>query len=210
MISRAEQEQVVKSISDGNKKQRCDWVPADIQIYADYHDTEWGVPQRDDIKLFEFLVLEGFQAGLSWLTVLKKRENFRETFGNFDPHYVASMTDQDVERIMQNGGIIRNRSKIRAAISNARCFIRIQKEYGTFSEFVWQFAGGKPLVHSFMNSREIPAFTEGSDRMSLSLRKMGFGFVGSTICYSYMQAVGMVNDHTVFCYRRSEIISSYS
>lgn len=188
---------------------RCDWVPADIKLYVEYHDKEWGVPQKDDIKLFELLVLESFQAGLSWLTVLKKRENFRELFGGFDPHFVASLTDQDVDKIMLNGGIIRNRSKIRAAMGNARCFIGVQEEHGSFSEFIWDFVRGKPLVHSFQNSKEIPASSEISDSMSLSLRKIGFIYVGTTICYSYMQAVGMVNDHIVTCFRREEIIDHY-
>lgn len=196
-------------IYENNKNGRCDWVPDDNKMYVEYHDTEWGVPQKEDNKLFEFLVLESFQAGLSWLTVLRKRENFREVFGNFDPSFVASLTDQDVERIIQNGGIIRNRSKINASIANARCFIGVQLEHGSFSNFIWDFVGGKPIVHSFQNSKVIPTSSEISDRMSLSLKKIGFSYVGTTICYSYMQAVGMLNDHTLSCFRRDDIIKGF-
>jgi DNA-3-methyladenine glycosylase I len=168
----------------------------------DYHDKEWGQPLHDDQRLFEFLILEGAQAGLSWLTVLKKREAYRLAFDNFDPLKVANYTPQDVERLLANPGIIRNRLKIDSAIRNANCFLAVQKEFGTFDQYVWQFVGGTPKVNQFNTLKELPASTPESDAMSKDLKKRGFNFVGSTICYAFMQATGMVNDHILTCFKR--------
>lgn len=186
-------------------KKRCAWVPENQQMYIDYHDQEWGVPLHDDRMLFEFLILEGMQAGLSWATVLKKRENFRKAFDHFDPEKVSEYTDDDVERLMNDSGIIRNRAKINAAINNAKCFLEVKKEFGTFDKYIWSFTGGRTIKNSFENISEIPAKTEISDEMSADMKKRGFKFVGSTVCYAHMQATGMVNDHTVDCFRYSEV-----
>jgi DNA-3-methyladenine glycosylase I len=177
---------------------RCAWVNDD-PLYIDYHDREWGVPVHDDRKLFEFLVLEGMQAGLSWYTVLKKRENYRQAFDGFDPRKVAEYGEAKVEELMNNSGIIRNRAKIQAAISNARCFLKVQEEFGSFDAYMWRFVGGEPIVNRWQTIREVPATTPESDAMSKDLKKRGFKFVGSTICYAHMQACGMVNDHTLDC-----------
>ena len=167
-----------------------------------YHDHEWGVPVHDDRLLFEYFVLDAFQAGLSWSTILNKRENFRRAFNNFDAKKIIKYNQRDVERLMQDAGIIRNRMKIEATIENAQQYLRIQKEYGSFDEYIWQFVKGKPIVNHFKTIKDIPAKTEVSDAMSKALKKEGFKFVGSTICYAFMQAAGMVNDHTQDCYRR--------
>jgi DNA-3-methyladenine glycosylase I len=186
------------------KKERCFWAGTD-PLYLAYHDKEWGVPLHDDVRLFEFLVLEGMQAGLSWMTILKKRENFKKAFLNFDPQKVAKYNSKKVKTLLSNEGIIRNRLKIEATIQNAKAFLMIQKEYGSFDAYIWQFVGGKPKKNSWKQPREIPATTSESDVMSKDLKKRGFRFVGSTICYAFMQAVGMVNDHTTDCFRYDEV-----
>ncbi len=185
---------------------RCPWTSDDPLMIA-YHDREWGVPLHDDTSLFEFLVLEGAQAGLSWSTVLRKRENFRKAFHGFDPVVVARYKEKDVQRLLKDEGIIRNRSKIEAAITNARLVLEIQKEFGSFAAYIWQFSGSKPVQHKFTRLSRIPATTDESDAMSKDLKKRGFKFVGPTICYAFMQAVGMVNDHLVDCFRYGEVSS---
>jgi DNA-3-methyladenine glycosylase I len=185
-------------------KKRCEWGEGGAQ-YQGYHDSEWGVPVHDDRKLFEFLILEGMQAGLSWSTILKKRDNFRAAFDQFDPEKVATYDKKKVESLLQNAGIIRNRLKIEASIQNAKSFLAVQKEYGSFDSFIWKFVGGKPKKNAWKKLRDIPATTQESDTMSKALKSRGFKFVGSTICYAFMQAVGMVNDHTVDCFRYGEI-----
>lgn len=182
---------------------RCEWAGSDTLMVA-YHDQEWGVPVHDDPKLFEFLILEGMQAGLSWMTILRKRENFRTAFDGFDPQKVAHYDQTKFEELMANAGIIRNRRKIEAAAQNARAFLELQDEYGSFDSYIWQFVGGKPLVNTRMRMSEIPAKSEQSEAMSKDLKKRGFNFVGPTICYAHMQATGMVNDHTVDCFRYIE------
>jgi len=166
-----------------------------------YHDTEWGVPLHDDRKIYEFIVLEGMQAGLSWSTVLRKRENFRAAFKSFDPRVVAKFARKDIERLLGDPGIIRNRLKIEAAITNARAFLAVQEEFGSFDSYMWQFVGGKPNRHRFRSLSEIPASSPESDRFSKDLKQRGFKFVGTTIVYAHMQATGMVNDHLVSCFR---------
>jgi DNA-3-methyladenine glycosylase I len=185
---------------------RCPWTSDDPLMIA-YHDREWGVPLHDDTTLFELLVLEGAQAGLSWSTVLRKRENFRRAFQGFDPVVVARYTEKDVQRLLKNEGIIRNRSKIEAAITNARLVIEIQKEFGSFDAYIWRFTDGKLMKHRFTRLSKVPATTDESDAMSKDLKKRGFKFAGSTICYAFMQAVGMVNDHLVDCFRYREVSS---
>jgi DNA-3-methyladenine glycosylase I len=170
-----------------------------------YHDREWGVPLHDDRKQFEFLVLEGAQAGLSWSTVLKKRENFRKAFQGFDPAVVARYKEKDVQRLLKDEGIIRNRAKIEAAITNAKLVLEIQEEFGSFAAYIWRFTGSKVMQHRFTRLARIPATTDESDAMSKDLKKRGFKFVGPTICYAFMQAVGMVNDHLVDCFRYEEV-----
>ena len=189
-----------------NKKQlvRCAWVNSD-PLYLAYHDTEWGVPVFDDRKLFEFLVLEGAQAGLSWLTVLKKRENYRAAFEGFDPVKVAGFDEKKIQSLLNDPGIIRNKLKVRSAVTNAKAFLEIQKEFGSFAEYSWQFTGGRPMKNSFKSIKEVPAKTPESDAFSKDLKKRGFKFIGSTIIYSHMQAIGMVNDHTVDCFRYMEV-----
>lgn len=179
---------------------RCDW-PGDNRLMVAYHDQEWGVPVHDDRTLFEFLILEGAQAGLTWQTVLNKREGYREAFSNFDIQKIASYDAKDVERLLSNAGIIRNRLKIIATIENAKKFMEIQKEFGSFNFYIWQFVGNKPVQNKFKSLSEIPPTTKESDAMSNDLRKRGFKFVGSTICYAFMEAVGMTNDHTTNCFR---------
>lgn len=183
---------------------RCPWTSDDPLMIA-YHDREWGVPLHDNGKLFEFLVLEGAQAGLSWSTVLRKRENFRKAFHGFDPKIVARHNEKDVQRLLKNEGIIRNRLKIESAITNAKIFLETQSEFGSFDAYIWQFVGGKPIQHRHRHIPEIPARSKESDSMSKDLRKRGFKFVGSTICYAFMQAVGMVNDHLRDCFRYREV-----
>jgi DNA-3-methyladenine glycosylase I len=180
---------------------RCGWAGSD-PIYVRYHDEEWGVPVYDDRQLFEFLILEGAQAGLSWLTVLKKREAYREAFDQFDVHKVARYGAAKVAALMANAGIVRNRLKIDSAIRNARAFLEVQAEFGSFANYQWRFVGGKPLQTGIKALRDIPARTEISDALSKDLKKRGFNFVGSTIVYAHMQAVGMVNDHVETCFRR--------
>ncbi len=188
---------------------RCGWVPKDKAVYLKYHDEEWGVPIHDDRKLFEFLVLESFQAGLSWLTVLNKRESFRKAFDNFDAEKVAYYDDDKVERLMSDKGIIRNRLKISAAVNNARIFLQLQEEFGSFDNYIWQFVEGKPIVNAYKNWKDIPTKTEISDIMSKDMGQRGFKFRGSTICYAFMQAVGMFNDHETSCFRYREILETY-
>jgi DNA-3-methyladenine glycosylase I len=183
---------------------RCAWVSND-PLYIEYHDTEWGVPVHDDQRLFEFLMLETFQAGLSWLTVLRKRENFRRAFEGFDVNAVANFTDNKIEQLMNDPGIIRNRLKVQAAVTNAQAFIRIQKEFGSFDRYIWGFVGGRPINHQRRSIKEVPATTDLSDVLSKDLKQRGFKFVGSTVVYAHMQATGMVNDHTTDCFRWDEI-----
>ena len=183
---------------------RCAWVKNDPLEIA-YHDDEWGVPVTDDRKLFEFLILEGAQAGLSWSTVLKKRENYRQALANFDPEQVAQFDEVKQEELKQNPGIIRNKLKIASAVTNARLFLDIQAEYGSFASFIWQFVEGKPIQNHWQNLEQVPATSSQSESMSKELKKRGFKFVGSTICYAFMQATGMVNDHTTDCFRHQEI-----
>ncbi len=181
-------------------KHRCQWVGTD-PLYILYHDNEWGVPVYDDRKLFEMLILEGAQAGLSWLTVLRKRENYRKAFDNFSAKKIAKYNSKKVFALMNNEGIVRNRLKIESTISNAKAFLAVQKEFGSFDKYIWQFIGGKPIVNKRKSIKDIPTKTAESDAMSKDLKKRGFRFVGSTICYAFMQAVGMVNDHEVKCFR---------
>ncbi|HKA13680.1 MAG TPA: DNA-3-methyladenine glycosylase I [Myxococcota bacterium] len=179
---------------------RCHWVGSD-PIYVEYHDTEWGVPLHDDRKLFEFLVLEGAQAGLSWLTILRKRESYRTAFAGFDPEAVARFNRRSVERLLQNPGIVRNRQKVEAAIANARAFLAVQEEFGSFDRYVWRFVDEAPLQGHWKSTRDVPAKTPESAAMSKDLIARGFKFVGPTICYAHMQATGMVNDHQLDCFR---------
>ncbi|MEE4262249.1 MAG: DNA-3-methyladenine glycosylase I [Desulfobacteraceae bacterium] len=185
-------------------KTRCTWAGTD-PLYIRYHDREWGLPVHDDRRLFEFLILEGAQAGLSWLTVLKKRPNYIQAFDNFDPHKVAAYSPGKVNELISNAGIIRNRLKIEAAIQNARSFLAVQQEFGSFDKYIWQFVGEKPLKNSWRATTEIPAQSEASIAMSTDLKRRGFKFVGPTICYAFMQATGLVNDHTVDCFRYKEV-----
>jgi DNA-3-methyladenine glycosylase I len=179
---------------------RCTWATGD-ETYLAYHDMEWGVPVHDDKKLFEMLILEGAQAGLSWLTVLKKRENYRQAYDGFDPVKIAQWDQEKIEALLQNPGIIRNRRKIEAARTNAKSLLQTVADFGSFNTFIWSFVGGKPIRNSWKDISEIPATTPESEKMSKELRKRGFKFVGATICYAFMQAVGMVNDHTADCFR---------
>ena len=186
-------------------KNRCAWAGSD-PLYVKYHDEEWGVPVHDAQVLFEFLILEGAQAGLSWLTVLKKRENYRKALSNFNARKIAQYTTADKKRLLGNPGIIRNRLKIKATVINAQKFLEAQKEFGSFDEYIWRFVGGKPVQNKFKLLREIPARTDVSDAMSKDLKARGFKFVGSTICYAFMQAVGMVNDHVTGCFRYHPVV----
>src|SRR3989338_179063 len=181
-------------------KKRCVWSIKD-PIYIEYHDTEWGVPVYDDRKLFEFLILEGAQAGLSWLTILKRRENYRKAFSNFDPKKVAKYKEAEIKKLLKDVGIIRNQLKIRASVSNAKAFLEVQKEFGSFATYSWQFVNNKPIIGKHKNVKSLPATSKESDLFSKDLKKRGFMFVGSTIVYAHMQATGMVNDHTVDCFR---------
>ncbi len=183
---------------------RCPW-PSDDPLMIEYHDREWGVPLHEDRKLFEFIVLDGAQAGLSWSTILRKRENFRAAFHRFDPAIVADYTKKDVQRLLKNEGIIRNRLKIESAITNAKRFLEVQREYGSFDAYIWQFVGNKTIQHRCRRLSDIPATSPESDAMSKDLKKRGFKFVGSTICYAFMQAAGLVNDHLVDCFRYREV-----
>src|SRR5215831_238302 len=187
-----------------SERTRCLW-PGDLPLMIEYHDTEWGTPLHDDRRHFEFLVLDAAQAGLSWRTVLTKRENYRKVYDGFDPAKVARYSERRIAKILQNPGIIRNRLKVESAVVNARNFLAIQEEFGTFDEFIWRFVDGRPRVNHFSLSSEIPARSAESDAMSKDLRARGFTFVGSTICYAYMQAAGLVNDHLVTCFRYDEV-----
>ncbi len=186
------------------EQQRCEWGTSS-PLYIEYHDTEWGVPVHDERKLFEFLILEGAQAGLSWSTILNKRQAYMQAFDNFEPAKVASYDDAKVLQLLANPGIVRNRLKIQAAIQNARSYIAVQNQYGSFDTYIWQFVDGKSILNSWKSLQEIPAATKESDAMSKELKKRGFTFVGSTICYAFMQAVGMVNDHIIDCFRWQEV-----
>ncbi len=185
-------------------KTRCAWG-ASHPLYVPYHDTEWGVPLHDDRRIFEMLVLEGAQAGLSWLTILKKRDAYRRAFDRFDPRRVARYGEARIARLLADEGIIRNRLKVRSAVTNAQAFLAVQEEFGTFDRYVWQFVGGRPQQNAWRTLEEVPAHTAESDAMSRDLRSRGFKFVGSTICYAHMQATGMVNDHLVDCFRHREV-----
>jgi DNA-3-methyladenine glycosylase I len=179
---------------------RCEWAGSD-PLYVEYHDREWGVPEHNDRKLFELLILEGAQAGLSWLTVLKKRTNYRKAFDNFDAKKIARYDSRKIKELLNNEGIIRNRLKVEAAIKNAKAFLAVQKEFGSFDAYVWGFVNGTPVRNKWRTIRDIPAKTDISDSMSKDLKRRGFKFAGSTICYAFMQATGMVNDHVVGCFR---------
>lgn len=183
---------------------RCEWCQNDL-LMVKYHDEEWGVPVHDDRKLFEYMVLDAFQAGLSWKTILHKRENFRKAFDDFNPEKIAKYSSKKVEKLMNDSGIIRNKLKIMATITNARAFINIQKEFGSFDKYIWQFTSHKKIKNKYKTINEIPAKSKESDSMSNDLKKRGFKFVGSTICYAFMQAAGMVNDHTTACFRYKEL-----
>jgi len=188
-------------------KTRCQWAGNKNPLMIEYHDKEWGVPVHDDKILFEYLILDTFQAGLSWETILNKRENFRKAFDNFNAEKIAKYTDKDKRRLLNNAGIIRNRLKIDSAIINANKFLEIQKEFGSFNKYIWQFTNHKTINNKFKALKELPAKTKESDEMSKALKEKGFKFVGSTICYAFMQASGMVNDHTTDCFRYKKIIS---
>jgi len=186
------------------KKHKCGWCLGD-DLYEAYHDTEWGVPVYDDATLFEFLILETMQAGLSWITILRKRENYREALDQFDYHKIATYDLAKQQELLQNSGIIRNKLKVKSIVSNAQCFIIIQKEYGSFSKYIWSFVNGTPIKNEVVNYKNAPANTALSDQISKELKKKGFKFVGSTIVYAFMQATGMVNDHELECYRYDEV-----
>jgi DNA-3-methyladenine glycosylase I len=188
----------------GNSK-RCDWASLDDPLYLEYHDKEWGVPVHDDGTMFEFLILEGAQAGLSWGTILRKRENFRRAFDGFDPRKVARYDYLKVQRLLTDPGIIRNKLKVRSAIKNAKAFLTVQDEFGSFDDYIWRFVGGKTKLNRWRSLREIPASTPESMAMSKDLLARGFGFVGPAICYAHMQATGMVNDHITSCFRYKEL-----
>ena len=188
---------------------RCPWVDLSKPDYVAYHDKEWGVPVHDDRHIFEFLLLEGAQAGLNWYTVLKKRENYRRAFDHFNPTKIAKYGKDKVKVLLDNSGIIRNRLKIRAAINNAQKFLEVQKEFGSFDAYIWSFVKGKPMVHRLRRLSDYPATSPESDALSKDLKRRGFKFVGSTICYAHMQATGLINDHSINCFRRKEIINGY-
>ena len=189
-----------------NKKAgcRCEWV-SDDPLYIDYHDREWGVPIHDDQQLFEFLILEGAQAGLSWITILKKRENYRKAYQQFQIEKVARFSDKKIQQLLENPGIVRNKLKVNASVSNAQAFIDIQNEFGSFDDYLWRFVDSKPIQNKWKTLKQVPASTTESDALSLDLKQRGFKFVGSTICYAFMQAVGMVNDHVTDCFRYKEV-----
>ncbi|MDA4130706.1 MAG: DNA-3-methyladenine glycosylase I [Thaumarchaeota archaeon] len=197
---------MIAEVADG--KVRCDWSYGD-PLLLEYHDREWGVPLRDDKRLFEMLILEGAQAGLSWLTVLKKRENYRKVFDHFDPEKISHYNEKKVAGILQNEQIIRNRLKVNATVLNAKKYLEVKKEFGSFDDYIWSFARNKkPMDNNWKSLRQIPATSRESDAMSADLKKRGFKFVGSTICYAFMQAVGMVNDHQTMCFRYMEILKT--
>jgi len=183
---------------------RCSWPSDDLSIR--YHDEEWGTPTHDDTILFEFLILEGAQAGLSWDTILKKRQNYRAAFDRFDPKKIARYDRRKIQSLMKDAGIIRNRLKIASAVQNANAFLKVQDDFGSFDAYIWQFVGGSPIVNSWRSSKQVPARTPESDVMSKDLKKRGFSFVGTTICYAFMQAMGLVNDHLTTCFRYSQLV----
>lgn len=185
-------------------KKRCEWCGTE-PIYVDYHDKEWGVPVHDDRMHFEMIILDGAQAGLSWITILKRRDSYREAFNNFDVLKVSRYSEKKIEKLLLNPGIIRNRLKVKSTVQNAKSFLKIQKEFGSFDEYIWQFVNHKTIDNKFKKMSDVPAKTAESDAMSKDLKKRGFSFVGSTICYAYMQAAGMVNDHTKDCFRYKEV-----
>ena len=185
-------------------KNRCGWAKKPLEI--EYHDNEWGVPVHDDRKLFEFLVLDGFQAGLSWSAILAKRDNFSKAFDDFESRKIARYDEKKIESLLQDAGIIRNKLKIKAAISNARAFLKVQEEFGSFDRYIWSFTNGKTIVNHWRTMGEVPATSHESDAMSKDLKKRGFKFVGSTICYAFMQAAGLVNDHLVTCFRYQDVV----
>ncbi len=184
--------------------QRCEWAGND-PLMIEYHDKEWGVPVHDDRELFEFLILEGAQAGLSWFTILKRRQAYQQAFDNFNPQKVAKYSEKDIDNLIANTGIIRNKLKIKSAINNAQKFLQIQEQFGSFDKYIWQFVDYRPIQNRFQNLSELPASTDISKKMSQDLKRRGFNFVGPTICYAFMQAVGMVNDHVLSCFRYEEI-----
>ena len=186
-------------------KQRCQWV-GNNPLMIEYHDKELGLPLFDDKKIFEAIILDSFQAGLSWNTIMNKRENFRKAFTNFDVGKVAKFNDKKIHELMNDAGIIRNKLKINAAVTNAQLFITVQKEFGSFSNYIWQFVNHKPIINNRKHIKEVPSFTKESDTMSKDMKKRGFKFCGTTICYAFMQAVGMVNDHTVDCFRCKDVV----
>lgn len=187
-------------MKDTANLRRCSWAGSD-HLCCKYHDEEWGIPVHDDRKLFEMLILEGAQAGLSWITILRKRENYSKAFDNFNPNLVSRYDSKKVKELLKNDGIVRNRLKIESAIQNAKIFLEVKKSFGSFDNYIWQFVDYKPVKNNYRSLKEIPAKTEASDRMSRDLKKRGFKFVGSTICYAFMQAVGMIDDHTSDCFK---------
>lgn len=191
----------------GMQVQRCEWVGSD-PIYVAYHDKEWGVPVRDESKHFEFLVLEGAQAGLSWLTILKRRDGYQRVFQGFDPVKVAAMSSADIEKALQDKGIIRNRQKVSSAVNNAGVFLEIQREFGSFDKYIWEFVDDQPIVNSWTKDSDIPATSEVSDRLSADLKKRGMKFVGSTIIYAHLQATGLINDHLISCFRHKQLLTT--
>lgn len=196
-------------MEESQKMNRCPWCEKN-DLYIKYHDQEWGLPVFDDRRLFEFLILESAQAGLNWLTILKRRENYRKAYNNFDPLKVASYDDNKIAELVSNPGIIRYKRKIEASINNAKCFIDVQHEFGSFSDYIWGFVDFKPIINTFTDLTEIPAQTSLSQKVDEDLKKRGFKFIGPTIIYAYLQAIGIVNDHLQSCFRYKEIISSYS
>lgn len=187
--------------------QRCDW-PGNNELMIKYHDEEWGVPNHDDRKWFEYITLDAFQAGLSWSIVLNKRQNFRKAFDNFDPVKISKYSQSKIDELIQDAGIIRNKLKINATLTNANAFLEVQKEYGSFDKYIWQFVKGKPIINNWKTVSKLPASTLESDKLSVDLKKRGFKFVGTTICYAFMQSAGMVNDHIVTCFRYKEVIEN--
>lgn len=185
-------------------QKRCEWCGED-ELYVKYHDEDWGVPVHDDRLHFEMLILEGAQAGLSWITILRKRENYKKAFDNFDVKKVARYTEKRIEKLLQNAGIIRNKLKVRSAVTNAKVFIEVQKEFGSFDKYMWQFVKNKPIVNKWKKMSDLPVTSKESDELSKDLKKRGFKFVGSTIMYAHMQSIGMINDHTVNCFRHKEV-----
>jgi DNA-3-methyladenine glycosylase I len=186
-------------------KKRCNWANPQNDLYIKYHDEEWGLPLHDDNKLFEAIILDGAQAGLSWATILKKRENYRKAYDNFDPKKVAKYSEEKILDLLQDAGIVRNKLKVRSSVKNAKVFLEIQKEFGSFDKYLWGFVDGKPIKNKFKSEKDLPAKTEVSDKLSVDLKKRGMSFVGSTIIYAMMQAVGMVNDHQTNCFRYNQV-----